>query len=419
MKTTNSTNGKAWRNHSCLLIGLKTFGQCSPLGTAVFEGHYLTAKAFLLMAEEYSCYTGFDINNYFELDGIGYSLLHLAVAGMVYCNLNLLRSQLFAHAINCNSNSNKNKQDKINCNTTCQYEHLKIIHLLFDHGIDVNIQDNLGITAFHILLMDMPDYQLCFSFLPFVKQASINLDTQTVFGTTVLHDCVSSQRARVLSAKLLLEYGANMFIPDNDGVVAVDMIDITSGMEEQLFANAITIRNNNYDRMLTHNTSNMCDICGNVSKVDVDRNFVCDGCNSRTYCSLKCQRYDWIQNNHQKQCLHKQNELKQTKILETSGQNKLDLCFNVQSDISEKETFYGEDFPWVLRQNVDFQQVDNREDVMALYHRLNQLKENQSMTNIIFNNLNGIKLEGIHKQYRWLRQLHSKYGDITLKSITS
>ena len=189
------------------------------IGIATVEGHHLTTKAFLLLAEKYSYYTGFNINNYFEIDDIGYSLLHLAVAGMIYCNLNLLPSQRFFQSANSNDH-------EINI---CKYQHLKIIQLLFEHGIDVNIEDNVGITAFHILLMYMPEYEfeLCCSFLPFIKHPNINLNSQTIFGTTILNDCLSVERPMVLSTKLLVEYGADMFIPDNHmhGIALVDTID--------------------------------------------------------------------------------------------------------------------------------------------------------------------------------------------------
>ena len=122
--------------------------------------------------------------------------------------------------------------------------------MLFDHGIDVNIQNKYGYT-----------------------------------------------------------YGADMFILDNHKYAPIDVIGVRV-LYEQLFANALgrqrmNKNNNMYSQsvtetssLLTHETSNMCDICGKTSKVDVDRLFNCIGCHSRTYCSKKCQKFDWKQNNH-------------------------------------------------------------------------------------------------------------------------
>ena len=404
---------KSWlsdsANISCLnekqMKNISTMS-CSPLGTAVLEGHYLTTKAFLSLAEKYSYYTGFNINNYFEIEQVGYSLLHLAVVGMVYCEHGFLDSQVFHQAYAClNKPANTN---------ICKYEHLKIIQLLFDHGIDVNIKDIYkGITSFHILFTNMPENKLCSAFSPFIKQANINLNTQTNCGATVLHNCLSSRKKQMLSVKLLLDHGADMFIPDNNGIMAVDNIDPMSPVQEQLFANAIRIRNNNkknINRLLTHNTSDICDICGKISKIDIDRNFNCIGCNSRTYCSLKCQKHDWIENNHKKQCLNKRKELKETKILENSGKNKFDLCFYVQSKIMKKESFYGEDFPCVVRENIDWKiTMCDRECAMtAIPHHC---VESQLQTKNFDEQTcaRHVPMEELLKKRQRLGKLHSKY----------
>ena len=102
---------------------------------ANFEGHYSSTKAFLLLAEKYSRYTGFNINKYFEIDEIKYPLVHIAVCGMIFGKLNFLPSQYVHSRIH------------LNVTNRCKYEHLEIIQLLFEHSIDVNIQDKNSITC--------------------------------------------------------------------------------------------------------------------------------------------------------------------------------------------------------------------------------------------------------------------------------
>ena len=109
----------------------------------------------------------------------------------------------------------------------------------------------------------------------------------------------------------------------------------------------------------------------------------------------------------------KQKELKQTKILETSGKNKLDLCFNMQSEISEKETFYGEDCQHILCQNVDLNTADSREYSTSLNHRLNELKRQDARKSMLVLSILKVCITSL---IAWLNQLHSKYTKTLDKS---
>ena len=215
--------------------------------------------------------------------------------------------------------------------------------------------------------------------LQLLQHPDIDLDIQTLFGTTMLHEFVLGMH--VLSVKILLSYGADMYIPDNNGKTAIGATE-NHIILEQLFANTmikqeklkmkmekqtqkqkqnkttttgkdemktkgenVTKLSDTNNILLTHESSDMCDICGKASKVDQHVLFKCQGCLSRTYCSKKCQKFDWRQNGHYLNCKQKQEHLKQTKELEFSGKNRLDLSFNVQSeakvDLQDSDEFQG------------------------------------------------------------------------------
>ena len=92
----------------------------------------------------------------------------------------------------------------------CCYNSVESVKLLFDHGSNVNIQDNFGGTPLHWAC-----YKDSVETVKLLTLNKANVNIQDNYGSTPLHRACWNNR--VECAKLLIFNGANVNILDNDG----------------------------------------------------------------------------------------------------------------------------------------------------------------------------------------------------------
>lgn len=148
------------------------------------------------------------------------------------------------------SGSNPNLKDRYGCtplHEACYYGHKDCIELLLQYHGNPNIQDNDGMTSLHYVVMN--GYDECLDVMLKYQTSDILLDlnSKDKYGNTPLHVASSNCHmaygqlllkhyaiwmGRKRCQQLLLEYGADPLILNNDGKLPKEIIDLIESYQK-------------------------------------------------------------------------------------------------------------------------------------------------------------------------------------------
>jgi len=170
--------------------------------------------------------------------------------------------------------------------------HLAIIDFFFDQGARLDERDYAGYTAVMHAAGNMPQYHLLKHLL--IKGADPNI--KSCFGSTALLSATMAQNLEEID--LLLQYGADPHLGDNDGAVPYKMAE-----------NMCQV----IDVFHRHLRAEMPrKICARCTGVGSNR---CARCRVIHYCGPKCQQEHW--DSHKKRC--KQHKKSHKRLAFSSG----------------------------------------------------------------------------------------------------
>lgn len=94
----------------------------------------------------------------------------------------------------------------------------KIKEFITSNNININIQNENGDSALHILLRDIPDKELnnIYNILKYLIQNGIAINKKNSFNITPLHYAINNQQEEIVN--LLLEHNADAMAIDNEGM---------------------------------------------------------------------------------------------------------------------------------------------------------------------------------------------------------
>ena len=172
-------------------------------------------------------------------------------------------------------------------------EHMKILIKLLSLGVDVNVHDIAGFTPLHHCVSAFGN-EVTFKMAERLLRAGAKVNAKNRFGETPLINLAMTTHYDAV--ELLLKYGADPYMKENDGCSAHSMTRYNPRMQS-LFRESYKqnikskIKGPDYER------TTKCSYCG---KIDQD-NKKCTGCYLVWYCSSKCQKDHWRL--HKAQCL--------------------------------------------------------------------------------------------------------------------
>jgi hypothetical protein len=101
---------------------------------------------------------------------------------------------------------------------------LEFIQSWLDEGRNINERDTDGISALHIaIISNVEDRELYNQTIEFLINNGIDVNLQDVEGDTTLHYAIEFCNLPLMIK--LLQHGAKMFIPNNDGITPYDMAE--------------------------------------------------------------------------------------------------------------------------------------------------------------------------------------------------
>ncbi|THH30139.1 hypothetical protein EUX98_g4036 [Antrodiella citrinella] len=166
-------------------------------------------------------------------------------------------------------------------------QHVDLLKFLLASGAPPDIPDIVGYTALnHVTMHHGAQADLARILL----ENGANSNHQTRYGGTPILDCLQS--GQVESVDLLMEFGADLDIPDADGYTPRGLYvqagpKIAAGVDKWL-------RKRRGEEALLDEKK-----CGSCGKTDGSLKY-CGKCHTVKYCSPECQRKDWPL--HKKTC---------------------------------------------------------------------------------------------------------------------
>jgi len=175
-------------------------------------------------------------------------------------------------------------------------DHMSIFEYLLDLGANINAKDVAGNTPLHhCVTMFANDVTKKMAEILLDKGANVN--DQNRFGETPLNEPTITGQLDTL--ELLVKYGANPSIPDNDGTTCLGYHKWGYPKIEKIFAKASHDQAKDKRRQAREEQGGClwkCVGCGSKKK----ENKRCTGCYLVYYCGRPCQEEDW--SNHKKAC---------------------------------------------------------------------------------------------------------------------
>ena len=144
-------------------------------------------------------------------DKCGYTALHRACIIYHDCSPEVL-SCLIENGADVNLSTDDNRTPLM---TACEYGHVNAVCVLIEHGANVNLQDQGGLTAVHYAVRGS---QAC-EILSCLMENGGDVDAKTFDDCTPL--MIAAQRGDTEVATFLIEHGANVGLSDKTGATAL------------------------------------------------------------------------------------------------------------------------------------------------------------------------------------------------------
>ncbi|TFK66409.1 ankyrin [Pluteus cervinus] len=162
-------------------------------------------------------------------------------------------------------------------------QHHEILKLLISRGLDVDVPDIAGYTAlFHITANQILRLDLAKALL----EAGANVNHQNRYGETAMNGAF--QHSHTGAVDLLMEYKADLNIPDADGLTSMKFFLSCGPQITATVRKWLKKMNGEEEAPLTQKR---CDYeeCGATDKPLKN----CGRCKVARYCSVECQRKHW------------------------------------------------------------------------------------------------------------------------------
>jgi len=185
-------------------------------------------------------------------------------------------------------------------------DHEKILKKLIELGANIQAKDVAGHTPLHHCLTSVSN-PITGSMARELLQAGADPNSQNRFGCTPLFEPVMT--ANLENIKLLLEFGADPDIEDNDGVSCrylgrhSKIAELFSRADKEIIKQARAAAKEDAGGCLW-----LCKVCQVNS--DTKR---CTGCYMVWYCGEKCQNVDWP--DHKQECKNTRKQYKEVTML--------------------------------------------------------------------------------------------------------
>jgi len=214
-------------------------------------------------------------------------------------------------------------------------DHQKILTKLLELGANIHAKDIAGYTPLHHCLTTYSN-PTTMSMAKQLLVAGADPNLQNRFGCTPLFEPVMA--ANFEAVKLLLDYGANPDIKENDGISCRYTASFLPKISE-LFCRADK-KNVKHARTSAKveagGSLRPCKVCG----AD-DDNKRCTGCYLVWYCGQKCQGEDWPQ--HKEDCKKTMAEYKKVELIEyaVAGRDNItkEMYVHKVGDVPNKKHF--------------------------------------------------------------------------------
>ena len=126
---------------------------------------------------------------------------------------------LFVHGADLNSRCGSNYTP---LHLASIHGHLRIVKWLLDHGAEVNSKENHGLTPLH--------FAACFGHLDICRillKSNADVDSRNSTGSAPLHSALMNpeKEGSTVIVQLLLDYGADVQLRDNEGKTASEIAD--------------------------------------------------------------------------------------------------------------------------------------------------------------------------------------------------
>ncbi|KZT67860.1 hypothetical protein DAEQUDRAFT_672474 [Daedalea quercina L-15889] len=167
-------------------------------------------------------------------------------------------------------------------------DHAATLNYLISGGAPVDSCDIVGLTALHHATQNA--YGPTVALARILLESGANVNYQNLYGEIPLLSAFQLGDARVV--ELLMEFGADLDIPDADGTTGRSMFVNTGATVTAAVMKWIRKRTGEQRPL----DGKMCAKCG---KTDVPLK-ICSKCHAAKYCSAECQRADWRE--HKQAC---------------------------------------------------------------------------------------------------------------------
>jgi len=222
------------------------------------------------------------------------AIFHVIIGARTLCG----RNPLFRDA-----------QMKAQQNSKVKFEHQKILDKLIELGANIQAKDVAGYTPLHHCLTTYSN-PTTLSMARQLLKAGADPNMKNRFGCTPLMEPVMAANMEAL--KLLLEYGADPDIKENDAGLSCRYLATMFPLISELFSKADKKKakqSRANARTEAGGSLRLCKVCGEDKETKR-----CTGCYMVMYCGQKCQMADWPK--HMVDCKVTRAQYKLVKLVE-------------------------------------------------------------------------------------------------------